>query len=190
MKLLAAALAALAFPASASAALEVKLSLVAEQPGERSLDGRPTAALLDVQTARRKLLPAEAGRRPLSVRVEAVSPTGRVMARRHAQNEEPRRLVGPDRLQLRRAMDATRAAVGPALQHTLRCAATYPSQRRLSRRAGRLGGELRDLGRRRPDLDPAASSASFFACAVPDEPEMIAPAWPIVFPGGAVKPAM
>jgi hypothetical protein len=39
-------------------------------------------------------------------------------------------------------------------------------------------------------LIPAASSASFFASAVPDEPEMIAPAWPIVFPGGAVKPAM
>jgi len=41
-----------------------------------------------------------------------------------------------------------------------------------------------------PTVIPAASSASFFACAVPDEPEMIAPAWPMVFPGGAVKPAM
>ena len=41
-----------------------------------------------------------------------------------------------------------------------------------------------------PTAIPAASSASFFACAVPDEPEMIAPAWPIVFPGGAEKPAM
>jgi hypothetical protein len=37
---------------------------------------------------------------------------------------------------------------------------------------------------------PTASSASFFATAVPDEPEMIAPAWPIVFPGGAENPAM
>ena len=37
---------------------------------------------------------------------------------------------------------------------------------------------------------PRASSASFFACAVPEEPEMIAPAWPIVLPGGAEKPAM
>ena len=41
-----------------------------------------------------------------------------------------------------------------------------------------------------PTAIPAASSASFFACAVPAEPEMIAPAWPIVFPGGAEKPAM
>ena len=41
-----------------------------------------------------------------------------------------------------------------------------------------------------PTLMPTASSASFFACAVPDEPLMIAPAWPIVFPGGAEKPAM
>ena len=41
-----------------------------------------------------------------------------------------------------------------------------------------------------PTLMPAASSASFFAWAVPEEPEMIAPAWPIVLPGGAEKPAM
>ena len=41
-----------------------------------------------------------------------------------------------------------------------------------------------------PTRIPTASSASFFACAVPDEPLMIAPAWPIVFPGGAEKPAM
>ena len=41
-----------------------------------------------------------------------------------------------------------------------------------------------------PTRTPTASSASFFASAVPAEPEMIAPAWPIVFPGGAVKPAM
>ncbi len=41
-----------------------------------------------------------------------------------------------------------------------------------------------------PTAIPTASSASFFACAVPELPEMIAPAWPIVFPGGAEKPAM
>src|SRR5689334_17533417 len=40
-----------------------------------------------------------------------------------------------------------------------------------------------------PTRTPAASSASFFAAAVPDEPETIAPAWPIVLPSGAVKPA-
>src|SRR2546423_1815956 len=35
-----------------------------------------------------------------------------------------------------------------------------------------------------PTFTPAASSASFFASAVPEEPEMIAPAWPIGWPGG------
>ena len=42
----------------------------------------------------------------------------------------------------------------------------------------------------RPTRTPRASRASFFASAVPDDPEMIAPAWPIVLPGGAVKQAM
>ena len=41
-----------------------------------------------------------------------------------------------------------------------------------------------------PTRTPCASSASFLAWAVPAVPEMIAPACPIVFPGGAVKPAM
>jgi hypothetical protein len=41
-----------------------------------------------------------------------------------------------------------------------------------------------------PTRTPWASSVSFFACAVPEVPEMIAPAWPMVLPGGAVKPAM
>ena len=42
----------------------------------------------------------------------------------------------------------------------------------------------------RPTRTPAASSASILACAVPFDPEMIAPAWPIFLPGGAVTPAM
>ena len=42
----------------------------------------------------------------------------------------------------------------------------------------------------RPTRTPAASSASALAFAVPAVPETIAPAWPIVLPGGAVKPAM
>ena len=41
-----------------------------------------------------------------------------------------------------------------------------------------------------PTRTPCCSSASFFAWAVPDEPEMIAPACPIVLPGGAWNPAM
>lgn len=40
-----------------------------------------------------------------------------------------------------------------------------------------------------PTLTPAASRASFFACAVPAEPDTMAPAWPMVLPSGAVKPA-
>ncbi len=40
-----------------------------------------------------------------------------------------------------------------------------------------------------PTLTPAFSRASFLAWAVPEEPETIAPAWPIVLPSGAVKPA-
>ena len=42
----------------------------------------------------------------------------------------------------------------------------------------------------RPTRTPLASSASALAAAVPCEPDTIAPAWPIVLPGGAVKPAM
>ena len=40
-----------------------------------------------------------------------------------------------------------------------------------------------------PTRTPAASSASFLACAVPAEPDTIAPAWPMVLPSGAVNPA-
>ena len=40
-----------------------------------------------------------------------------------------------------------------------------------------------------PTLTPAASRASCLAAAVPDEPDTMAPAWPMVLPSGAVKPA-
>ncbi len=40
-----------------------------------------------------------------------------------------------------------------------------------------------------PTRTPAASSASFLAAAVPTEPDTIAPAWPMVLPSGASKPA-
>ena len=39
-------------------------------------------------------------------------------------------------------------------------------------------------------VTPAASSAAIFSAAVPLPPEMIAPAWPMRRPGGAVWPAM
>src|SRR5581483_6721539 len=37
---------------------------------------------------------------------------------------------------------------------------------------------------------PASRRARNLSCAVPFPPEMIAPAWPMRFPGGAVAPAM
>ena len=37
---------------------------------------------------------------------------------------------------------------------------------------------------------PAAFSAAIFVSAVPSPPVMIAPAWPMRLPGGAVRPAM
>src|SRR3989442_15943474 len=40
-----------------------------------------------------------------------------------------------------------------------------------------------------PTLTPAARNASAFACAVPLEPVMIAPACPMRLPGGALNPA-
>ncbi len=40
-----------------------------------------------------------------------------------------------------------------------------------------------------PTRTPAASRASALAAAVPDEPDTMAPAWPMVLPSGAVKPA-
>ena len=42
----------------------------------------------------------------------------------------------------------------------------------------------------RPTRTPLLSSASALALAVPCEPDTIAPAWPMVLPGGAVKPAI
>jgi len=40
-----------------------------------------------------------------------------------------------------------------------------------------------------PTATPTASNASFLAAAVPEDPETIAPACPMVFPSGAVNPA-
>ena len=66
----------------------------------------------------------------------------------------------------------------------------HTASARGSRLSGGGGDELCDLGRRRADLDADRFERVLLRRAVPDEPEMIAPAWPIVFPGGAEKPAM
>ena len=50
---------------------------------------------------------------------------------------------------------------------------------------------LAGLGGVEADLHAGVrASASILAWAVPLEPEMMAPAWPIFLPGGAVTPAM
>ena len=56
----------------------------------------------------------------------------------------------------------------------------------LERKLLELERTLGAIGRAAPTGPGAPSDAS----AVPEEPEMIAPAWPICLPGGAVKPAM
>ena len=53
----------------------------------------------------------------------------------------------------------------------------------ISRRISATSVELR------PTRTPAASNASAFAWAVPVDPVMMAPAWPIRLPGGALNPA-
>ena len=79
------------------------------------------------------------------------------------------------------------------LNLTVRTSSSTGPSDRCRCRAQRLGVTSRtrravSLGVR-PTRTPTFSSASFFACAVPDDPDTIAPAWPIVFPSGAVNPA-
>ena len=61
-----------------------------------------------------------------------------------------------------------------------------PPSRGSRRRAGAPGSSVGEPATRKP----AASSASTLDAAVPAPPEMIAPAWPIRLPSGAVRPAM
>ena len=72
---------------------------------------------------------------------------------------------------------------------TLGCGSDPPAAGATSQRASSAASSAVSVGVV-PTRIPRASSACFFASAVPEEPEMIAPACPIVFPGGAVKPAM
>ena len=111
-------------------------------------------------------------------------PDPRASARAH-----PARAPGasPTRTNSRAAPTRTPAGSGPTTSPRRRgvpCATAargQPARRDRARRAV-SDGVL-------PTLTPAASRASFLACAVPEEPETMAPAWPIVLPSGAVKPA-
>ena len=53
-----------------------------------------------------------------------------------------------------------------------------------------LDGDLGDLGRRAADADALGLERLRLRLGRAGVPETIAPAWPIVLPGGAVKPAM
>ena len=91
---------------------------------------------------------------------------------------------------------ARRARARRRPERASRCAPCPPtppggqSRGSACQRAGDVGGDLRDLGRRAPDAHALCLERLCFAAAVPSEPDTIAPAWPIVLPGGAVKPAM
>ena len=50
--------------------------------------------------------------------------------------------------------------------------------------------EIDGLIERERENKLTASRAAILVCAVPLPPEMMAPAWPILRPGGAVTPAM
>ncbi len=54
----------------------------------------------------------------------------------------------------------------------------------------RLTPACRTLAGEGTTVTPAALSAAILSLAVPLPPEMIAPAWPMRRPGGAVRPAM
>ena len=80
---------------------------------------------------------------------------------------------------------------------TMRMSGASPATRSISRlmrrvspgsrrRAGAPGSSVGEPATR----NPAASSAATLEAAVPAPPEMIAPAWPIRLPSGAVRPAM
>jgi hypothetical protein len=113
---------------------------------------------------------------------------GPILARNHLPREKPSRMWFlthgmVSRRQARawlRPRDATKARGGAR-------AFVYSLPRQSDSTISRMRAAV-SLGVL-PTLTPAASRASFLACAVPAEPETMAPAWPIVLPSGAVKPA-
>ena len=133
--------------------------------------GAYEAWLYDSVVDARSLGTFEGGARPARGRLPAERrrlPLPRHLARARRRQPEP---LGRQR------------AAGAAAQ-----AGRWPRPRRGRRRPRRRA--RRPAVGLRPTRTPFASSASAFAWAVPFEPETIAPAWPIVLPGGAVKPAM
>ncbi len=85
-----------------------------------------------------------------------------------------------------RPREHERAVPGRETAHARRISPGSPRYERRTRSAARRAASVGFV----PTAMPRASSASFLPCAVPAVPEMIAPACPIVLPGGASKPAM
>src|SRR5262249_46692467 len=123
-------------------------------------------------------------------------------AGRHPHRGDPAGLHDPDGPETHRPQDQQ----VPSRRHRARPAPhlNHPGLRSGGGPIGRTGGDVAHRAQRpgmtsrtrravslgvRPTRTPTFSRASFFACAVPDDPDTIAPAWPIVFPSGAVNPA-
>src|SRR6476620_2320581 len=91
-------------------------------------------------------------------------------------------VLGQDIIQPARRTLPTPTAPHPAPSiHASHGINHHPSRSAASRAAA--------VGLSPPGL-PRACSACCLPAAVPDEPEMMAPAWPMVLPAGAWKPAM
>ena len=87
----------------------------------------------------------------------------------------------------RRAPIASRISRASPAIRSMRAPMPRPRRSRGSRRrAGAPGSSVGEPATRKP----AASSAATLDAAVPAPPEMIAPAWPMRLPSGAVRPAM
>src|SRR6266511_4748623 len=182
------ALAALALPGSAAGALEVRLAVVPSPPTV----GDPTVVRLrpywpynrpDGTCCR--LVPANVN---YPFRVEAVSPAGRVS--RITVRKTGNRYLWAGSFVFRRAGRWTVRAPQWGPRYSTRYGARPRIRFSVIRAPAVSAASSATSVGVVPTRTPAASSASFFAWAVPEEPEMMAPACPIVLPGGAVKPAM
>ena len=160
------------------------------------------AAAADPSPSRRSPAPAgtPAGRDPrLTARVPGAPadgvPAGRATAR-SSRCPAGRTSPGPER-PLPHSLGARDGAAGPARGPECSTSCVRPGSGDVpaERLTARLDQPMSSRARRAvsdgvlPTLTPAASRASFFACAVPEDPDTIAPAWPMVLPSGAVKPA-
>ena len=96
------------------------------------------------------------------------------------------RRLGERRGERERSREDERATPGREAAHTRRISAGSSCYELRTRSAASRAASVGFV----PTAMPRASSASFLPCAVPAVPEMIAPAWPIVLPAGASKPAM